>query len=371
MKVMFIVQGEGRGHLTQAITLERLLRQNGHEVTAVLVGKSRRRSLPRFFLDNIGAPVRQFASPNFRPGQANRRSRLAGSVLYNVARLPLYARSTAYVRRQIKESGADLVVNFYELVTGLAYLFLPPDVPQVSIGHQYLFLHHDFRFPHTSRAALWGLNFFTRLTSVGACRRLALSFRPMPDDSRHRLAVVPPLLREEVMRQQPVAGNYIHGYMVNDGFAADVEAWHSAHPDVALRFFWDRKGAPPVKRVDPTLAYYALDDRAFLQQMAGCRAYASTAGFESVCEAMLLGKPILMVPAHIEQECNAHDAALSGAGIVCRRFDLDRLTRFAADHRPDPSFAPWVRSAGPRIVDELERAAAAPLYGLAARAGLA
>ena len=48
MKVMFIVQGEGRGHLTQAITLERLLRQNGHEVTAVLVGKSRRRSLPAF-----------------------------------------------------------------------------------------------------------------------------------------------------------------------------------------------------------------------------------------------------------------------------------------------------------------------------------
>ena len=37
----------------------------------------------------------------------------------------------------------------------------------------------------------------------------------------------------------------------------------------------------------------------------GCKAYASTAGFESVCEAMYLGKPILMVPAHIEQDCNA------------------------------------------------------------------
>lgn len=42
--------------------------------------------------------------------------------------------------------------------------------------------------------------------------------------------------------------------------------------------------------------------------MAGCKAYASTAGFESVCEAMYLGKPILMVPAHIEQDCNAYDA---------------------------------------------------------------
>ena len=39
MKVLFIVQGEGRGHLTQAITLEEILRRNGHEVVEVLGGK--------------------------------------------------------------------------------------------------------------------------------------------------------------------------------------------------------------------------------------------------------------------------------------------------------------------------------------------
>ena len=46
MKVLFIVQGEGRGHLTQAITLEEILRRNGHEVVEVLVGKSNTRRLP-------------------------------------------------------------------------------------------------------------------------------------------------------------------------------------------------------------------------------------------------------------------------------------------------------------------------------------
>lgn len=39
MKILFIVQGEGRGHLTQAISLERLLTRSGHEVVEVLVGK--------------------------------------------------------------------------------------------------------------------------------------------------------------------------------------------------------------------------------------------------------------------------------------------------------------------------------------------
>lgn len=49
--------------------------------------------------------------------------------------------------------------------------------------------------------------------------------------------------------------------------------------------------------------------------MGGCKAYLTTAGFESVCEALYLGKPVLMVPVHVEQECNAWDAQKVGAGV--------------------------------------------------------
>lgn len=78
--------------------------------------------------------------------------------------------------------------------------------------------------------------------------------------------------------------------------------------------------------------------------MAGCKAYASTAGFESVCEAMYLGKPILMVPAHIEQDCNAYDAK-SGAGIISSDFNLQQLLEFAKDYHPNRDFVYWVRGA--------------------------
>ena len=88
--------------------------------------------------------------------------------------------------------------------------------------------------------------------------------------------------------------------------------------------------------------------------MKGCRAYASTAGFESVCEAMYLGKPVLMVPSHIEQEINAFDAVRTGAGVSCDWFDLSRLLEFSESFEPDPSFRKWVRSAADIIVHELE-----------------
>lgn len=363
MKVLFIVQGEGRGHLTQALTMQAMLRRAGHEVAEVLVGKSSTRELPEFFKRGINAPVNRFDSPNFLPTPANKRCSLPRSVAYNVLRIPAFARSVWMLHKRIEAGDIDLVVNFYELLTGITYFLFRPPVPQVSIGHQYLFQHHDFSFPQAGRTSLAMLRLFTRITSLGATKRLALSFRPMPDDDAHRITVVPPMLRREVFGLKPQKGDYVHGYMVNSGFARSIEEWHAAHPEVPLRFFWDRKDASKIKYVDSTLEFHRIDDRDFLESLASCRAYATTAGFESVCEAMYLGKPIMMVPAHIEQDCNAYDASLCGAGITAQDFDLDKLTAFADTYKASTWFRPWAESCATRIVPCLEKAAeTVPVY---------
>lgn len=356
MKVLFIVQGEGRGHLTQAIAMEDLLRRNGYEVVEVLVGKSNSRRLPGFFNRSIQAPVKRFLSPNFLPTTANKRASLSRSVAYNVMKLPTYIKSMHYIHTRIEESGAELVINFYELLTGLTYLLYRPAVPQISIGHQYLFLHRDFEFPGKNRLNLCLLRFFTRLTCIGAQEKLALSFREMEDDGTAHVRVVPPLLRKEVLSCEGTQGDYLHGYMVNAGFGENIKIWHGAHPEVPLHFFWDKQDEEEVCRVDETLTFHQIDDVKFLRYMAGCKAYATTAGFESVCEAMYLGKPLLMVPAHIEQDCNAYDAARSGAGVISDGFDLERLLAFSGSYRPDTSFRYWVRSCNWRILRCIETA---------------
>lgn len=359
MKFLFIVQGEGRGHLTQAITLENVLLRSGHEVVEILVGKSESRRLPGFFTRSVHAPVKQFVSPNFLPTPANKRVNITRSILYNVMKVPEYLGSMHYINDCIVKTGADMVINFYELLTGLTYFFYRPLVPQVCIGHQYLFLHKDFEMPYRHKFGMKLLNMFTRLTALGAKEYLALSFRSMKDDDVKKIKVVPPLLRRDVFRQEATDGNYIHGYMVNSGFSECVMRWHKDHPETPLRFFWDRWEESPVKKIDDTLSFYQLDDLEFLRQMSGCKAYASTAGFESVCEAMYLGKPLMMVPAHIEQECNAFDAMKSSAGIVDSDFDLSKLLKFAETYKPDERFKEWVNSAEYMIVNELEGLASA------------
>lgn len=53
MKVIFVIQGEGRGHLTQALALKQMLLHEGHEVVKVLVGKSKNRVIPEFSSSSI------------------------------------------------------------------------------------------------------------------------------------------------------------------------------------------------------------------------------------------------------------------------------------------------------------------------------
>ena len=352
MKMLFIIQGEGRGHLTQALSLRQKLADEGHQVVGVLVGKSPARRIPDFFMEKINAPVYSFESPNFLPTAKNKQVNLLKSIGYNVLRLHKYTASIHYINRMIKETGADVVVNFYELLTGLTYLFCRPKAMMVCIAHQYLFLHPDFSFPKLNAVSLSLLKFFTRVTAIGATKKLALSFRKMREVPADKMVVVPPLLRKEIINKTPRKGNYLHGYLLNSGFSEEVKEWHTAHPEVPMHFFWDKRGAKETTKIDDTLSFHQLNDIRFVKYMANAKAYATTASFESVCEAMYLDKPVLMVPTHIEQACNAHDASLSGAGTVAEHFDLDALLHLSETHQPNPAFRHWVQQADWLILRE-------------------
>lgn len=267
--------------------------------------------------------------------------------------MPEYAESICYINRHIKETGAELVINFYELLTGLTYFFsVRQYLKSVSAISTCSFTTNS-NYPKEQMQPVF-LNFFTRLTALGSSQKLALSFRSMPEDNHQHISVVPPLLRQDVLLQESKPGDYIHGYMLNAGFSENILNWHK-NIRILLSAFLGPLGRRTCEKIDSTLSFYQLDDIEFLRQMAGCKAYASTAGFESVCEAMYLGKPILMVPAHIEQECNAFDAMQNGAGIIDHNFNLSNLLRFSQNYKPNRLFVEWVKSAEYIILNEIER----------------
>jgi uncharacterized protein (TIGR00661 family) len=357
MRFLFIVQGEGRGHLTQAISLAEMLRRHEHEVVEALVGKSRSREMPAFFGERMCAPVRTYEAPSFIFKKDRKHVDKVKTFIYNTSPVKLhrFGRSIEMMHQRIKIVQPDVVVNFYEILPGFMHLRFRVDIPFVNIGHQYLLRHPDYPFGKDDSQSLMILKLHAFLSGINATKILALSFYPMNVFPREKLAVMPPLLRREVLETHPAEGDYILGYMLNQGYFGEVRKWHDLHPDVKLHFFWDKKDVPEEFVIDGTLTLHRINDEKFLHYMEKCRGYITTAGFESVCEALFMNKRVMLIPSHIEQEINAADAASIDGGIVGDSFDLSLLLEYMQGkrHFDHDAFRKWVFSAEELFVKEL------------------
>jgi uncharacterized protein (TIGR00661 family) len=358
MRFLFVVQGEGRGHMTQAISLSQMLVARGHEICAVCVGRSRLRTIPQFFVDRIGAPITTYGSPTFKTDPSRRGVSLLGTALDNFIRLPAFARGVRTLHQTVTRHKPDVVVNFFDPLAAIYGLLFRSRPTMMCIGHQYLLLHPDFVFPKISRFARLALVLYIRFCALGSERILALSFRKMPSIPNRKLSVVPPLLRKELRHMNPVTEDFILAYVLNDGYANDIASQQRRFPDVSVVGFWDRKGAAEETWLQENLLFRQLNDVAFLDAMNRCRGLMSTAGFESICEAMYLGKPVYMVPANrqVEQHCNALDGSTSGAGIWGPDFDLERFLDYVPHHRNNSAeFRSWADSGEPTYSHVFER----------------
>lgn len=353
MKYTFIVQGEGRGHMTQAISLKNKLEKNGHKVPVVIVGKNPKRTIPSFFYQKINSKVIALDSPNFVFDKNKKRIRITPSILYNLFYFLKYLKSLETIKRIIRQEKPDAIINFYDLLGGLFYLFHKPNIPYYCIGHQYLTFHPHFPFPKKHRVDRFLLKTNTRITSIHADKLLALSFREMPNYPLKKVFVVPPLLRKNVLTLETKTEDFIHGYILNQGYADDIINWHKKNPNIQAHLFWDKKEAEEETIIHHNLIFHKINDENFLDYMSRCKGYASTAGFESICEAMYLGKPVLMIPTagHYEQKCNALDAKLAGAGIQGDSFNLSKLIDYIPFHQKNNTrFKQWVKKADSLIL---------------------
>lgn len=343
--------------MTQALTMYELLVDQGHTVCAVILGSSGNRDVPEFFFKKIKAPIIRLQSPNFVPDKKNKSINLGKSIIHNIGKLGTYRQSLKKIHELVKEHQPDVIINFFDLLTGLYYRFYAPRPKLVCIAHQYIYFHRDFEFPEGRWLDKTLIKFYTRLTAQRSSKNLGLSFYKIHthEDS---VTIVPPLLRKEVFELKPDEQDFYLVYLVNNGYFEEILSWHRLNPAVELHCFTDQpeKICSAFEFDKSKLYIHAINDMLFLEMMSKAKGLASSAGFESVCEAMYLGKPVLMVPisGHYEQFCNSRDAYKAGAGIFAENFDIGKLASFSATFNSgNPWFRNWVANARHRIYSEV------------------
>jgi len=168
--------------------------------------------------------------------------------------------------------------------------------------------------------------------------------------------VTPPLLRDNLQTLISEKEDFLLCYMVNPGYSEEIINWHKNNQNIKLHCFWDMKNEPELKVVHPNLIFHQLDATKFMDMMRRCKGLVTTAGFESVCEAMYLDKPVMMVPVEgqYEQACNAIDASSAGAGISSSSFKIEPFLDYLPDHLSiSNQFREWYGSMEDLVIREL------------------
>lgn len=345
---MLAVQGEGRGHMTQALTLYQLLTADGYDVCCVVVGGNPDRHQADFIRKSIPVPVVQVYSPYF-VRRGDRGISLPATLLNICYSLPRLYRSLRILHKLITFHRPSLVFQCYEPLVALYRMTHSFSGRIISVGHQYVYLHENFDFPTGFAGSKWLLKSYTRFTAVGSDLIFAISMYNMAPSRNPMLLVVPPMLRSEVLELKPSEEGYMLVYLVNAGYLEDIRAWSKMHPDVVIHCFTDLSRIHPdgCKPGDhSSLSLHPLDAKKFLAYLSGCSVLVSTAGFETVCEARYLGKGCFVMPVegHFEQYCNARDAEVLGVASGLK-FDLDRaMALSSAMHDPEENFKRWVEA---------------------------
>ena len=292
MKTFLIIQGEGRGHISQSITYC----QNNPDLEIIGIIISNQREIPKNLLSYFGdIPIFKLNSFSFilENGGIN----YFKSFIKNIIMLPFIIFNIFKTRNIIKKFKPELILNFYEPLSIGTYKL---NSKKVSIANQYLFYTKEWKYPYKN------LNYFiikmlNNLTSFGSNEIVAPSFINIK--SNNKVSVIDPLIREEIKKSKPKKKNYTLVYLIDEYILKEFSNYANKNLDKKFILFCDHSFY--LKNKFPkNVKYYKLDIKNFTHHLINCKDIIATAGFQLICESLYLNKDIKAIPVHYEQEIN-------------------------------------------------------------------
>jgi len=182
MKILFGVQTEGNGHITQAIATKQYLQSQGIEYDGF-----------DFVFDSVGRVV------------------IWKTILNNTFELPRLIVSFIKICSIIQKEKPDAIFNYYEPLVGLTALFFK-NIKYVSFGHQYAM--DSIIYPRINGYPVQKLflNIINKITSIRS-KIVALSYYEFNDDV---MIASPPILRSESYSVSHKQEDFVLVYLMNE-----------------------------------------------------------------------------------------------------------------------------------------------------------
>ena len=318
MKILFGVQTEGNGHITQCIATKQYLQSQGIEVTTAFAAK-KKRGLPKYFTDEFN--VIDYNGFDFVFDNVGRVV-IWKTIVKNTFELPRLIVSFIKICVIIQKEKPDAIFNYYEPLVGLTALFFK-NIKYVSFGHQYAM--DSVIYPRINGYIVQKLflSIINKITSIRA-KIVALSYYEFNDTT---MIVSPPILRAESYSISDKKEDFVLVYLMNEDMLPQLISQAKKYPDINIQCF-----TKLTKQYDelPNLKLFNLDGKLFQEKMKVCKAVVCSGGFETSAEAIYQNKPLLMIPMpnHYEQHANCNDAYLNSYAIYSESIDLSKIPKY-------------------------------------------
>ena len=323
--------GEGRGHATRICTLIERLEQD-HEMLVFTSADAWELLSHRFGAGHPAVRLQEIPGILFQytDGKLDVLRSIAAGIDYQARQLgPLVDR----MMRDLDAFGADLAITDFE--PALPRAASRQGIPLVSVDHQHFLLAYDLdALPRSLQWNAWCMSHAVWMYVVEAADTVVSAFfRPPLRRGWEHVVQVGPLLRGEITAAAPHDGGFVLSYLRRHTPFSAVESLADCGLPVKVYGLGERERIGNV-------SFHAIDERRFVDDLAGCRALVSAAGNQLIGESLHLGKPLLVLPerAHAEQLMNSSFLAAMGCGdwelleevtpARVRRF-LDGLAGFA------------------------------------------
>ena len=318
MKILFGVQTEGNGHITQCIATKQYLQSQGIEVTTAFAAK-KKRGLPKYFTDEFN--VIDYDGFDFVFDNVGRVV-IWKTIVKNTFELPRLIVSFIKICSIIQKEKPDAIFNYYEPLVGLTALFFK-NIKYVSFGHQYAM--DSVIYPRINGYIVQKLflSIINKITSIRA-KIVALSYYEFNDTT---MIVSPPILRAESYSISDKKEDFVLVYLMNEDMLPQLISQAKKYPDINIQCF-----TKLTKQYDelPNLKLFNLDGKLFQEKMKVCKSVVCSGGFETSAEAIYQNKPLLMIPMpnHYEQHANCNDAYLNSYAIYSESIDLSKIPKY-------------------------------------------
>ena len=299
--------GEGFGHVSRLISFAQVLKAR-HELILFVPSSVQhhiRRNLPDAHVVTI---------PYFHMAKREDRIDYLATARQNISKAIYFRADVSAIRRTLASSGAAALISDYEPYLPAAARSL--DLPVLQISHPSIVIKSPSILPDALVAKA-----IAKAMTGRYDRRRFVSFYN---------GDIGPILREELTNAPTVRGDYFVVY-VKPTYRRRVVS-ELARLGVPYRLF-------PNPRED------------YARALAGCRGLITSAGHQSLSEAVTLGKPVFAIPqrGQYEQRLNARMLVESGWGMKGRFSNLHKtLPAFIRHADSFPRAAATGSTTGPR-----------------------